>query len=94
MSRNMTVKAFMKQFTKDEILDALCNLPEFKRVGRRICCALWEKKSDKLLEEMNRIVEEGKECKTAIEMWENNKELKKVDIQLDKLTGDFEKLEW
>lgn len=90
----MTVKAFMKQFTKDEILDALFTLPEFKRIGRRICCALWEKKSDRLLKEMDGIVEKSKECRTAIQLWENNKALEKVDAQLDKLTNDFEKLEW
>lgn len=94
MSRNMTVKTFMKQFTKDEIVEVLSSMPEFKRVGYRICCALWEKKSNKLLKEMDRIAEEAKGCKTAMQIWQNSKEMEKIDMQLDKLNKEFEKMEW
>lgn len=94
MSRNMTVKTFIKQFTKNEIIEVLSSMPEFKRVSHRVCFALWEKKSNKLLKEMDRIAEAGKSCKTAMQVWKNNKEMEKIDMQLDKLNKEFEKMEW
>lgn len=89
----MKAKDFIKSFTKTEILDALFSQREFERLMQRMCVTLYERKSEKLLTEMERIADEGKESKTAISVWKNQKDYEKVDLQLDKLSHNFERLE-
>ena len=53
---SVKVKDFVKMFTKEEILEALFNDREFgfARMQIRICRVLYEKKSDKLLAELEK----------------------------------------
>lgn len=93
----MSVKAkdFVKMFTKEEILEALFNDREFRfaRMQIRICRVLYEKKSDKLLAELEKTGENFQKCKKAAQWVDNNKKYERIDKQLEKLNKDFEALE-
>ena len=49
----MTKKDFIKTFTKDEIIDTLFSHWNFKGVAMDICFYLFDKKSKKLLDDMD-----------------------------------------
>lgn len=91
----MKVKDFVKTFTKEEILDALFSDREFAFAWMqiRICRVLYEKKSDKLLAELEKMGENFQKCKKAAQWVDNNKKYERVDKQLEKLNKDFEALE-
>lgn len=93
----MSVKAkdFVKMFTKEEILEALFNDREFRlaRMQIRICRVLYEKKSDKLLAELEKTGENFQKCKKTAQWVDNNKKYERIDKQLEKLNKDFEALE-
>ena len=92
---SVEAKDFVKGFTKEEILDALFNDREFglTRMQIRICRALYEKKSDKLLAELEKTGENFQKCKSVAQWVDNNKKYKSADKQLEKLNRDFEALE-
>ena len=49
----MKAEEFVKTFTKEEILDALFHKSRLsERAARNLCVALFEEKSDRLLNEM------------------------------------------
>lgn len=91
----MKVKDFVKMFTKEEILEALFNDREFEfaRIRIRICRVLYEKKSDKLLTELEKTGENFQKCKKAAQWVDNNKKYERIDKQLEKLNKDFEALD-
>ena len=92
---SMKAKDFVKEFTKEEILDALFSDREFgfARMQIRICRALYEKKSDRLLTELEKTGENFQKCKKAAQWVDNNKKYERIDKQLEKLNKDFETLE-
>lgn len=92
---SVKVKDFVKMFTKEEILEALFNDREFglARMQIRICRVLYEKKSDKLLAELEKTGENFQKCKKAAQWVDNNKKYERIDKQLEKLNKDFEALE-
>lgn len=92
---SVKVKDFVKMFTKEEILEALFNDREFglARMQIRICRVSYEKKSDKLLAELEKTEENFQKCKKAAQWVDNNKKYERIDKQLEKLNKDFEALE-
>lgn len=92
---SVKVKDFVKMFTKEEILEVLFNDREFRfaRMQIRICRVLYEKKSDKLLAELEKTGENFQKCKKAAQWVDNNKKYERIDKQLEKLNKDFEALE-
>lgn len=92
---SVKVKDFVKMFTKEEILEALFNDREFgsARMQIRICRVLYEKKSDKLLAELEKTGENFQKCKRVAQWVDNNKKYERIDKQLEKLNKDFEALE-
>ena len=59
----------------------------------RICRVLYEKKSDKLLAELEKTGENFQKCKKVAQWVDNNKKYERIDKQLEKLNKDFEALE-
>lgn len=91
----MKADEFIEMFSKNEILEALFNDREFRfaRMQIRICRVLYEKKSDKLLAELEKTGENFQKRKTAAQWVENNKKYERIDKQLEKLNKDFETFE-
>lgn len=86
-------KEFLKLFTKEELLEVLVEIFRFERIANDMCRVLYERKSKKLLDEMDRNVQRNSNCKTLMEMAEMHNEFENLDRQLDRLNAKFEKLQ-
>jgi len=90
----MTKKDFIKTFTKDEIIDTLFSHWNFKRVAADICLYLFEKKSKKLLENMDATMEDDGTKKVGLaEYTKKHEEWKKLDRQFNTLHKNFGNME-
>jgi len=90
----MTKQEFIKTFTKDEIVEMLFSHWEFKRIATDICLYLLEKKSKKLLNDMDATMEDvGTKKVSVAEYLEKHKEWKKLDRQLNTLHRNFGDME-
>lgn len=86
---------FIKGFTKTEILEVLFGNREFKQIADRMCNTLFERKSNQLLDKMDRLANIKLEnCKDAQDFWKRQKEFEQTDKALEKLSKDFDSLEW
>lgn len=85
----MTKKEFIKTFTKDEIIDTLFSHWNFKGVAMDICLYLFEKKSKRLLNDMN----ESTRGDSLEEFLEKHAEWEKLDQQLNTLHKNFGNME-
>lgn len=85
----MTKQEFINMFTKAERLEVLFSGPcNFKRVDQ-ICNALYENKTEKLIEEMEKLTIQSEDCKTAKEVFEYGKKEREVNGKLKKLHREF-----
>ena len=90
----MKAEEFVKTFTKEEILDALFHkncLSE--RAARNLCVALFEEKSDRLLNEMEQSTS-GQKPKSLREFMQQSEKFKKLDRQTEKMSKTLASLEW
>ena len=85
-------KEFLKQFAKDEILEVLTESFRFERIANDMCMILYERKSQSLLDEMDRNAKKTESCKTWQEAAQAHHEFKKLDRQLERLNAKFDKL--
>lgn len=90
----MKAEEFVKTFTKEEILDALFRKSRLsERAARNLCVALFEEKSDRLLNEMEQSTS-GQKPKSLREFMQQSEKFKKLDRQQEKLSKNFDSLEW
>lgn len=87
----MKAEEFVKTFTKEEILDALFHKSRLsERAARNLCVALFEEKSDRLLNEMEQSTSRQKPKSLRKFMQQQEK----LDRQQEKLSKNFDSLEW
>lgn len=87
----MKAEEFVKTFTKEEILDALFHKSRMsERAARNLCAALFEEKSDRLLNEM----EQSTSRQKPKSLREFMQQQEKLDRQQEKLSKNFDSLEW
>lgn len=90
----MKAEEFVKTFTKEEILDALFHKSRLsERAARNLCVALFEEKSDRLLNEMEQSTSRQKP-KSLREFMQQQEKFEKLDRQHEKLSKNFDSLEW
>ena len=90
----MKAEEFVKTFTKEEILDALFHKSRLsERAARNLCVALFEEKSDRLLNEMEQSTSRQKP-KSLREFMQQQEKFEKLDRQQEKLSKNFDSLEW
>lgn len=85
-------KEFLKQFTKDELLEVLTESFRFERIANDMCMILYERKSQSLLDEMDRNAKKTESFKTWHKAALTHNEFKKLDRQLERLNAKFDKL--
>lgn len=85
-------KEFLKSFTKDEILELLTENFRFERIANDMCRTLYDRKSQSILDSMDRNAKKTKNCKNIMELAEAHSEFEKLDRELDRLNAKFEKL--
>lgn len=91
---SLKAEEFVKTFTKEEILDALFHKSCLsERAARNLCVALFEEKSDRLLNEMEQSTSRQKP-KSLREFMQQSEKFKKLDRQQEKLSKNFDSLEW
>ena len=90
----MKAEEFVKTLTKEEILDALfCKQCLTERATRNFCVALFEDKSDRLLKKMEQSTS-GQKPKSLREFMQQQENFEKLDRQQEKLSKNFDSLEW
>ena len=92
----MSLKAeeFVKTFTKEEILNVLFRKNCLnERSARNLCVALFEQKSDRLLNEMEQSTS-GQKPKSLREFIQQQENFEKLDRQQKRLSKNFDSLEW
>ena len=78
----------------EEILDALFHKSRLsERAARNLCVALFEEKSDRLLNEMEQSTSRQKP-KSLREFMQQQEKFEKLDRQQEKLSKNFDSLEW
>lgn len=90
----MKAEEFVKTFTKEEILNALFHKSCLsERATRNLCVALFEQKSDRLLNEMKQSTS-GQKPKSLREFIQQQENFEKLDRQQKRLSKNFDSLEW
>lgn len=89
MSDMQSVKIFLNCFSKKEILEALTETYCFERITNKMCEALFDKKSNELLDAMEKNAQ--KKCSNVEEMYKARMEFDKLNRELGKLERKFQR---